>query len=244
MEQLEFKLEVFEGPLDLLLHLLDKNKVDICDIPIAELLDQYMAYVEEYKNYNLDNISEFLLVASRLLYIKSKLLLPSEEEEEDPRLELVDMLEEYKKVKVAAGELGERKLKNGDLIFTKKQDKVKFDDTYKRTHNISILSRAYEEMFKIKQRKLPPPIESFSGIVGTKIVSVTSRVVSMLRRLIRGKYTSFKAFIYSQRSRSEVVAAFLAILELSKVKRIKLVDIEGAEGDFRIELAKGENDAD
>ncbi len=244
MEQLEFKLEVFEGPLDLLLHLLDKNKVDICDIPIAELLDQYMAYVEEYKTYNLDNISEFLMVASRLLYIKSKLLLPVEQDEEDPRLELVDMLEEYKKVKVAAGELSRRKAENGDIIFTKKQDKVKLDDTYRRTHDISVLSNAYEEMFKIKQRRLPPPIESFSGIVGTKIVSVASRVVSVLRRLVRGKYTSFKAFMYAQKSRSEVVAAFLAILELSKVKRIKLTDIEGTDGDFRIELAKGDSDAD
>ena len=213
-------------------------------IPIAELLDQYMAYVEEYKNYNLDNISEFLMVASRLLYIKSKLLLPAEEDEEDPRLELVDMLEEYKKVKLAAEDLGRRKLQNGDLIFTKKQDKVKLDDTYKKTHDIKILSDAYEEMFKVKQRKLPPPIESFSGIVGTKIVSVASRVVNILRRLVKGKYTSFKAFIYSQKSRSEVVAAFLAILELSKVKRIVLTDIEGTQDDFRIELSRGDTDAD
>ncbi|MDP4153069.1 MAG: segregation/condensation protein A [Bacillota bacterium] len=240
MENVQFKLEVFEGPLDLLMHLIDKNKVNICDIPIAEILDQFMAYVEEYQNYNLDNISEFLVMAAQLLYIKSRMLLPVEDtgEGEDPRDELIDMISRYRLYKEAAVTLKEYKSQNGDRIFVKEPELVEFDETYNKSHSIWQLLDAYRGMFRKNQRRMPPPIQSFSGIVGTPHVSVSSRVFNLLRHLLKRKYISFKSFIYSQKSRSEVVAAFLAILELSKVKRIRFEEVS-AEGfsDIRIELS-------
>jgi len=237
MESVNFKLEVFEGPLELLVHLIEKNKVNICDIPISEILEQYMTYVEEYQRYNLDNISEFLLIASRLVYIKSRMLLPRvEDEEEDPREELVTMISNYIKYKDFASVLKEYKEKNGDKIYVKEPDKVEFDDTYKKKHDIAELIYAYNNILKRNLRKLPPPIQSFTGIVGTKHVSVSSRVFGLLRQLIMRKYISFKRFIYSQKSKSEVIAAFLAVLELSKVKRIMLKDDGPGGDDIRIEL--------
>ena len=244
-EQLQFHLEVFEGPMDLLLHLIDKNKIDILDIPIALLLEQYMEYVEEYKKHDLDNLSEFLVVSSQLLYIKSKLLLPKEEsdEQEDPREELVKMILEYKKYKTVAQTLKEYKTENGDKLYIKGSEEIDFGKPKLKTQSVYSLVNAYESVFKKNMRRMPPPIESFSGIIGTKIVSVTSRVTNILRRLIKHKRLSFKELMYSQKSRSEVVAAFLAVLELSKVKRIILEDSgDGSDTTLVLSRKKEEND--
>jgi len=106
MSELSFKIDVFEGPLDLLLHLISKNKVSICDIPISTITDQYFAYIELMQQLDMEVGGEFLVMASQLLYIKSKMLLPApEEDEEDPRAELVDRLEEYKRYKEISAEM-------------------------------------------------------------------------------------------------------------------------------------------
>lgn len=238
MEQIKYKLEVFEGPLDLLLHLIDKNKVDICDIPIAEILSQFLLYVEDYKRADIDNISEFILMASQLVFIKSKMLLPKEEEEEgDPRDELAQMLLEYKKCKDAALILKESKEKNGDLIYVKKPDLVEADNTYPYTHSPDELVQSYESIFKRSFRRMPPPAAAFDKIVRANFVSVTRKVFAILRRLLRDRQIGFRTWMYSQRSRSEIVAAFLAVLELSKVNRIYLK--ETSDTDYQITLRKG-----
>lgn len=225
-EQLQFHLEVFDGPMELLLHLIDVNKIDILDIPIALLAEQYVQYVEEYKKYDLDNLSEFIVVLSQLLYIKSKMLLPKEEsdEPEDPREELVKMILEYKKYKAVAQTLKDYKSEYGDKTYTKRSEEIDFGKPKMKQQTVSSLVNAYESVFKKNMRRMPPPLESFTGIVGHKIVSVTSRVSNILRQLIKRGRISFRELMYSQRSRSEVVAAFLAVLELSKVKRITLED--------------------
>lgn len=244
-EQLQFKLEVFEGPMELLLHLLDKNKVDIMDIPISDILEQYLIYVNEYKKYDLDNISEFLVIASQLVLIKSRMLLPkSDTDEQDPRDELINMIEEYKKYKQVAQTLKEYKENNGDKLFVKDAEDVELDKKYTKVHPVSLLVNAYEGVYKKNMRKMPPSIEAFSGIVGHKIVSVTTKVMAILRSLISNKKVSFKKLMYAQKSRSEIVAAFLAVLELSKVKRIIISDSKTDSQDITLELVRGDESGD
>lgn len=234
--QISFKFEVFEGPLDLLLHLIEKNKIDICDIPIAELLEQYMEYIEEYRKADLDTISDFIAMASTLLYIKSKMLLPPEEEEEDPREPLVDMLSEYKRYKEAAASL-QTIAEDGNNLFVRQPESISFDRTYTLNHPSEELKAAYAGLYRRIKGKLPPPVESFSAYVSTKIVSVNSRVTYVLRHLLKRGKMVFSSLFIGARSRSEIVATFLAVLELSKVNRIHLEEREDSE--LEISLISG-----
>lgn len=234
--QISFKLEVFEGPLDLLLHLIEKNKIDICDIPIAELLEQYMEYVEEYKRQDLDSVSDFIHMASTLLYIKSRMLLPKQEDEEDPRGPLVDMLAEYQRYKAAAADLS-RFSGTGENLYVRAQEEVEPDPIYKGRHDPSELQEAYESLYRRIRGKLPPPVETFRAYVSTKVVSVGSRITFVLRQLVRSGQTLFSTLFVGARSRSDIVATFLAVLELSKVNRIRLD--ETGDKELKITLVPG-----
>lgn len=241
MEKLSFKLEVYEGPLDLLLTLINKNKINIYDIPVSLILTQYLEYIDSLKQMDLEVESEFLIMASNLLYIKSRMLLPKyeDEEEEDPRDELVKSLLEYQRYKETAASFSEL-YKNGVNRYTKQPDITEADNTYMRTHLASELYEAYITALKRVKRRLPPPVTSFTGIVGHAIVSVASRAVNILRKLLQFRKLSYKSVFKDSNSRSEVVATFLAVLELSKNKRIFINEEQN--GEVSIYLTKaGDN---
>ena len=232
MDKLQYKLEVFEGPLDLLLALISKNKVDIYDIPIAELLEQYMEQIELMREENLDIASEFLEMAARLVHIKTVSLLPKREEEEDPRLELTGQLLEYQQCKAAAQRLGEQA--SFDSLVRAPMP-LPADNLYKRIHQPRELLQALQAAWGKGRSLLPPKPESFSALVSRKIVSVASQAVFILRRLWKGQHVTFQGLFAGKRDRSERVALFLAVLELVKSRRIR---IEGDREDSPVRLLR------
>ncbi len=180
MEKLEYHLPVFDGPLDLLLSLIAKNKLDIYDIPIAELLDQYMEQIALMREENMDVASEFLEMAARLVQIKAASLLPRQEEEEDPRAELTGQLLEYEQCRQAAAALSQRC--SFDQL-TRRPEPIPADTTYRRVHDPREIAQALVSAWGKGKSLLPPKPESFSAIVSRKIVSVASQVISILRQL-------------------------------------------------------------
>ncbi len=221
MEKLTFKLETFEGPLDLLLNLISTHKLDIYDIEISKLLEQYLLYIDNMKQMDLYVASEFLEMAARLVYIKTVSLLPKHEEVEQLKAELTGELLEYQLCKEVAKNLSERN--QSDDMFVREQMKIKADMTYKNEHKISELFEAYIECIGKTMRRLPPPKKAFSGIVATRIVSVSSRIIFILNKLYKNQKAKFIDF-FRHSDRPELVATFLGMLELIKAKRIVVSD--------------------
>ena len=225
MEQnakLSFKVNEYEGPLDLILHLISKHQMDICDIQISDLLEQYMATIRSWEEANLEVASEFLEMASRLVHIKTGSLLPRREEEEDPKAELVGQLLEYQACKQAAALLGERN--QGSSLFVRAPMELETDNTYTRRHLPAELARAYWEAVGKGRRKLPPQSEVFSPLVAKPFVSVTSRIFHILRRLYKQNVLPMDELFLESKGRSEMVATFMAVLELLKAKRVRMAD--------------------
>lgn len=221
MERLTFKLPVFEGPLDLLLHLISKHKLDICDIPIAELLTQYMAYLDEASRMDMELTSAFLEMASRLVQMKSAMLLPKQEK--DPREELVTALLAYQTCKVLAVLLAARRRE----LFVRKPQPMPREQMYRLHHHPAELAEAFlQARGKVKIRQ-PPTADSFSGVVVRAAASVTTRVLHVLRRLVRGGSQRFQTLFVDVDSRSEAVATFLAVLELVRAGRVQANDEDG-----------------
>jgi len=230
---LSYKLEVFEGPLDLLLTLISKNKLNIYDIPISTLLEQYMEQIERMQAADLDVASEFLEMVARLVHIKSVSLLPKHEEEEELRRELTGQLLEYQQCKEMAEKLRQRI--SFDRLF-REQAPIPVDHTYTRQHAPSEMLAAYLSAMGRKRRLEPPSAESFSGIVTKKIVSVTSQIIFVLRSVWKRRHISFRDLFRGKKDSSERIAAFLAVLELVKGKRLR---VEGDGEDCEIHLIHG-----
>lgn len=224
MTQLSFKLDSFEGPLDLLLMLIKKNKVSVYDIPIAEILEQYLAVMQQMEELDLELSSEFLVMAATLLQIKSKMLLPQEEEdgeEEDPRTELVRRLVEYQRIKESIDFF--RQQENSDaVLFFKLPDVIERPPAVLDYSDLTAenLLEAYKMSFSKLERKMPPPKRSFSGIVGHEKVSVRERVRKIWNRLIAKGKVLFRDVFKGTKSRAEAVASFLAVLEMIKINKI------------------------
>jgi segregation and condensation protein A len=221
MEQINYKLEVFEGPLDLLLSLIQKHKLNINDIPIVELVDQYIAYVESMKEADMYVASEFIEMAARLIYIKTVSLLPKYEEAEQLKDELQGELIAYQTCKQVAKQLSENT--DGFNRFVRDMEKVEPDRTYTRLHEAGELINAYIAAAGRRLRNLPPSIEAFSGIVSRKIVSVSSKFRTIYSKLRKGKKTRLTALFEDAETRSDLVATFLAVLEMTKRKQIKVL---------------------
>lgn len=219
LQQLSFKLEVFEGPLDLMLHLISKHKLNINDISISLLLEQYIDYIENMKAADLEVTSEFLTMAARLVYIKTVSLLPKYEEADELKKELEGQLLEYQLAKQMAIRLAA--LNRGGLLFIRAQQAIEIDRIYHREHSKTELLDAYMLSIGKLKRKLPPPRTAFSGIMSKRMVSVESRIVYVLKKLYKIGTVSYNEFFYSD-DRSELVATFLAMLELIKSKRISV----------------------
>lgn len=222
MEKISYTLPVFEGPMDLLLSLITKHKLDIMDIPIVELVDQYTSYVRQMQESDMEVASEFLEMAARLVYIKTVSLLPKHEEADQLKMELQGELLEYRDCQIMAEKL--KAEAHGFDLITKKPQIIDKDETYRLLHEPDELFSAYISALGKGRRKLPPPIESFTAIVTKKIVSVSSKIVFILRRALKGDELKFSSLIEASESRSDMVATFLAVLELVKAKRIKTVD--------------------
>lgn len=233
-ETLSYKLDVFEGPLDLLLNLIAKNKLNIYDIPIAELLEQYMAQIHEMQAADMDVASEFLEMAARLVHIKSVSLLPKKEEEAALKQELTGQLLEYQQCKEAAMRLRERFSLDG---IVRAQADIPADLTYKRHHKPQELLSAYLSMLGKKKPPEPQkPENTISKLITRRVVSVASQIVFVLRSLWKKRHVSLKELFRGKNDPSERVAAFLAILELVKDKRLR---VDGDGEDCEIKLTNG-----
>ena len=233
-ETLSYKLDVFEGPLDLLLNLIAKNKLNIYDIPIAELLEQYMAQIHEMQAADMDVASEFLEMAARLVHIKSVSLLPKKEEEAALKQELTGQLLEYQQCKEAAMRLRERF--SLDSIVRAQAD-IPADLTYKRHHKPQELLSAYLSMLgKRKPPEPQKPEDTISKLITRRVVSVASQIVFVLRSLWKKRHVSLKELFRGKNDPSERVAAFLAVLELVKDKRLR---VDGDGEDCEIKLTNG-----
>lgn len=231
MERLSFKLEAFEGPLDLLLYLISKNKLSIYDIKITLLLDQYMEYIRLMQQNDMDVKSEFTEMASRLVYIKSAALLPKNEDTEDLVKELQGELLEYSICRNIAHKFSENT--GGFNRFVRQPQKLPPARGYKLMHEKDELVSFYLSAVGRGQRRLPPPASSFSGIVSHKIISVSSKIIHVLRDLRHKKRLKYDSVFKNATSRSELVATFLAILELIKGKRVK-VNGEGTKTEIEL----------
>lgn len=233
-ETLSYKLDVFEGPLDLLLNLIAKNKLNIYDIPIAELLEQYMAQIHEMQAADMDVASEFLEMAARLVHIKSVSLLPKKEEEAALKQELTGQLLEYQQCKEAAMRLLERFSLDG---IVRAQADIPADLTYKRHHKPQELLSAYLSMLGKKKPPEPQkPEDTISKLITRRVVSVASQIVFVLRSLWKKRHVSLKELFRGKNDPSERVAAFLAVLELVKDKRLR---VDGDGEDCEIKLTNG-----
>lgn len=221
--ELSFKLNEFEGPMDLLLHLISKHKLNIFEIEIIELVDQYTNYIETVKKTDPDVAGEFIEMAARLVYIKTVMLLPRhEEEKQELKAELTGQLVEYQACKQAAVKLNEQNIM-GD-VFTFKGEDVDYKQEYNHSHNISVLFSAYLNAIGKGKRFLPPAENVFSPIVKKKFVSVSSKIIYMLKMLYKNPKLAFMSLFEENPERSEIVATFLAVLELVKANRISITE--------------------
>ncbi len=230
---LSYKLESFEGPLDLLLQLIARNKLNIYDIKLSVLIDQYLEQMEFFKAQEMEVASEFLEMAARLIYMKSVSLLPRHDEIVKLKEELTGELLEYQVCREMAAKLAT--MTDGFNLFVKSPDDVELDKTYVLTHNPEVMYEAYLSAVGRGQRRLPPPVTPFTKIVAKKIVAVSSKIVFVLRKLVRGGRSSLSNLYKTARSRSELVATFLAVLELCKANRI---EVEGENDEAEIKLIK------
>ncbi|MGM9618334.1 MAG: segregation and condensation protein A [Oscillospiraceae bacterium] len=230
----------FEGPLDLILYLLSKNKIEIQDIPIALILDQYLAYLEERKHLDLEIASEFVTMAAHLMYIKTRMLLSIEDEEAQSEMDaLIRSLEErkakdaYLKVKTLAAKL-EPMGEFGRNILTRGPEPVRRGKVYEYDHEKADLLLALDAILERGERAAPPKAEAFSAIVGREPYSVSKKAGEILRRLKQTGITRFLLLFRGSRSRSEIAATFLAVLELCRASVIRLA---GGEEDCTVDCA-------
>lgn len=225
------EMEDFEGPLDVIFLLLSKNKIEIQDVSITAILEQYLAYLDEMKRLDMEIASEFITMASHLMLIKTKMLLSAAEQEEaENELDLLrqSLVERRRKeameqIRQAIAVLEPRN-DIGRCIFTKDPEPLKRAQGYRYQHDPSDLLRAMAAIAERSSNQLPPPTANFRGIVGKEPYPVTRKSVEVLRHLVLRGMERLKNLFRGNRSRSEVVATFLAILELCKSNRVVLED--------------------
>lgn len=241
---LEVKLQVFEGPLDLLLHLIEKNKVDIYDIPIVDITEQYLDYIRQMRREDMNVMSEFLVMAATLIDIKCRMLLPKEVnedgEEEDPRAELVEKLLEYKMYKYMSYELKDRQL-DADKVWFKHKTMPKEVAEYTPPVdygqligevNLAGLREIFDSVMKRREDKIDP-IRSTFGKIEKDEVDMDAKMVYVEDYIYMQKRCSFRNLLEKQHSKMEVIVTFMVILELMKVGKI-LIEQEKAFGDIYI----------
>lgn len=228
------KLEVFEGPLDLLLHLIDKNKIDIYDIPIAEITEQYLDYIRKMPTEDMNVMSEFLVMAATLLDIKCKMLLPrevnEEGEEEDPRAELVERLLEYKMYKYMAYELKDRQT-DAEQVLYRVKNLPKEVASYRPPLNyeellgdltLNKLQDIFQSMLKRQEDKIDPVRSNFGKIEKDEI-DMDAKMVYIEDYVRSHRTFSFRSLLEKQHSKVEIIVTFMVILEMMKLGRIGII---------------------
>ena len=230
------EMDDFEGPLDVIFLLLSKNKIEIQDVSITAILEQYLAYLDEMKRLDMEIASEFITMASHLMLIKTKMLLSAAEQQEaEDELDLLrqglverrrkEALDQIRKAVVVL----EPRNDIGRSIFTKNPEPLRKDKTYRYQHDVADLLRALDVITERSQRQLPPPTMNFKGIVGKEPYPVTKKSGEVLRQLVLRGVERLKNLFRGNKSRSEIVATFLAILELCKTNAVTLEDDNSGE---------------
>jgi len=237
----KLKLNNFEGPLDLLCHLIEKNKMNIYDISINEITEQYMEYIESMQQNSLEVTGDFLVMASNLLYIKSKILLPSnkEEPEEDPREQLINQILEYKQIKEATIQMrkdnevfSQMHYKEPEKLVFKKENKLE------ETYSSELIPSLFLKIAQMNLDKINHNAKDINKLIERDKVTVRSKIKEILKFLLKKKDMIFnKEFNLETRSKNEVVTAFLAMLELDKTDRIK-IEQKYVFGDIKIKSMK------
>ena len=225
------EMEDFQGPLDVIFLLLSKNKIEIQDVSITAILEQYLAYLEEMKRLDMEIASEFITMASHLMLIKTKMLLSAAEAAEaQSELDLLrqSLLERQRKdameqIRIAIAVL-EPMNDVGRCVFTKEPEPLRKDNTYRYKHDTSDMLRVLDEIADRSQRRLPPPTVNFKGIVGKEPYPVSRKSGELIRTLVLRGIERLKNLFKGNKSRSEIVATFLAILDLCKNNSVSVED--------------------
>lgn len=228
--------EDFEGPLDVIFLLLSKNKIEIQDVSITAILEQYLAYLDEMKQLDMQIASEFITMASHLMLIKTKMLLSAAEQAEAEseldqlRQSLLERRrrEAMEQIRQAIVQLEPRN-EIGRCIFTKEPEPLPKEKTYRYQHSTADLLRALDLISERNQRQLPPPTANFKGIVAKEPYPVNRKAGEVLRQLVLRGVERLKSLFRGNKSRSEIVATFLAILELCKTNSVVLEDDSSGE---------------
>ena len=235
-------MEDFEGPLDVIFLLLSKNKIEIQDVSITAILEQYLAYLDEMKRLDMEIASEFITMASHLMLIKTKMLLSAAEAAEAEseldllRQSLIDRQrkEAMEQIRMAITVLEPRN-DVGRCMFVKEPEPIRKDNTYRYQHEPIDLLKALDNIAERNQKRLPPPTVNFKGIVGKEPYPVTKKAKELIRTLILRGFQSLQNLFRGNKSRSEVVATFLAILELCKTNNINIEeDVSGENPQVRL----------
>jgi segregation and condensation protein A len=224
-------VEDFEGPLDVIFLLLSKNKIEIQDVSITAILEQYLAYLDEMKRLDMEIASEFITMASHLMLIKTKMLLSAAEAAEaQTELDLLrqSLVERQRRealdqIRMAVTVL-EPLNEVGRCLFVKQPEPLRRDGTYRYRHEPADMLRALDEIAERSQRRLPPPTVNFKGIVGKEPYPVTRKATEVIRNLVLRGIQRLKNLFKGSKTRSEIVATFLAVLELCRVNSVSLED--------------------
>ena len=236
------QMEDFEGPLDVIFLLLSKNKIEIQDVSITAILEQYLAYLDEMKRLDMEIASEFITMASHLMLIKTKMLLSAAEREEaQSELDILrqSLIERQRKeaieqIRTAITWLEPRN-EIGRCLFVKEPEPLNRSQTYRYQHEVKDLLLSLDEIAERNQRRLPPPTVNFKGIVGKEPYPVTRKVREVLRQLVLRGVEKLKNLFKGNKSRSEIVATFLAVLEMCKVGSVTLEDdVSGENPNIRV----------
>jgi segregation and condensation protein A len=230
------EMEDFEGPLDVIFLLLSKNKIEIEDVSITAILEQYLAYLDEMKRLDMEIASEFITMASHLMLIKTKMLLSAAEAQEaQDELDVLrqSLIERQRKeaidqIRVAINWLEPRN-EIGRCIFIKDPEPLRKDQSYRYQHDVKDLLKALDGIAERNERTLPLPANHFKGIVGKEPYPVTKKATELLRTLVMRGVERLKNLFKGNRSRSEIVATFLAVLELCKTNSVSLEDDNSGE---------------
>ena len=224
-------LEDFEGPLDVIFLLLSKNKIEIQDVSITAILEQYLAYLDEMKRLDMEIASEFISMASHLMLIKTKMLLSAAEQAEaESELDLLrqSLIERQRKDAIEQIHLAvsvlEPRNEIGRCLFVKDPEPIRKDREYQYEHSAQDLIRAMEQIAERNNKQLPPPTNNFRGIVGKEPYPVGRKATEILRRLVLRGVERLKNLFKGNKSRSEIVATFLAVLEMCKTGSVRLED--------------------
>ncbi len=242
------EMEDFDGPLDVIFLLLSKNKIEIQDVSISAILEQYLAYLEEMKRLDMEIASEFITMASHLMLIKTKMLLSAAEQAEaESELDLIrqSLIERQRKEAIEAIRTAvtwlEPRNEIGRCLFIKEPEPLRRDQTYRYQHETGDLIRALDEIAERSNRRLPPPTVNFKGIVGKEPYPVSKKSGEILRKLLLKGIERLKNLFKGSRSRSEIVATFIAILDMCKNNTVVLEDDNSGENPNVHLIERGEN---